>query len=167
MPLQTEFDRFEAAARVARPIGQCLHAAMSAMRKADARAAAASSALAAAAEKNDKAVEEQTACAVELAALEEELIASARDGQADDLAEAVEAALKNPAAAYSHATLQAAFVRYAENKDKEKDKARPPRRGRRRPGLPRYSAARARSASQRGSCQREKHAPSPPRQTQP
>ena len=60
-----------------------------------------------------------------MAALEEELRASARDGQADDLAEAVEAALKNPAAAYGHATLQAAFARYAENKkDKDKDKDR-------------------------------------------
>ena len=42
------------------------------------------------------------------------------------MADAVEAALKNPAAAYSHASLQAAFVRYAENKDaesrKDKDK---------------------------------------------
>ena len=68
---------------------------------------------------------DQEASATELAALEEELRASARDGQADDLADAVEAALRNPAAAYSHATLQAAFARYAENrKDAESRKDR-------------------------------------------
>ena len=124
VPLQTELSRLEAAARVARPIGQRLDAARSAMRKSEARTAAAASALAAATEKNNKAMEEQTACAVELASLEEELRASAKqDGQADDLAEAVEATLRNPTAAYSHATLQAAFARYAENKkDKDKDK---------------------------------------------
>ena len=123
VPLRTEHDRLEAAARVARPIGQRLDAARSAMRKADARAAVALSALAAATEKDAKAVGQQTTCAAELAALGEELRASARNGQVDDLAEAVEAALKNPAAAYSHATLQAAFARYGENK-KDKNKVK-------------------------------------------
>ena len=76
----------------------------------------------AATERHDKAAQHRTVCGEEFAALEEEL----RDGQAgnqvDDLAEAVEAALKNPTAAYSYATLQAAFARYAENKDKERGK---------------------------------------------
>ena len=121
-PLQDELRRLEAAARVARPIGQRLDAARAAMSKAEARVAAMLTALTAATEKNVRAMADQEASATELAALEEELRASARDGQTDDLAEAVEAALKNPAAAYSHATLQAAFARYAENKkDKDKD----------------------------------------------
>lgn len=89
----------------------------------------------AATERHDKAAQHRTVCGEEFAALEEEL----RDGQAgnqvDDLAEAVEAALKNPTAAYSYATLQAAFARYAENKkdkergkDKESDAARTPQK---------------------------------------
>ena len=86
------------------------------MSRAEVRVAATMAALTTATEKNVKALADEATCATELAALEEELRASARDGQADDLADAVEAALKNPAAAYSHASLQAAFARYTENK---------------------------------------------------
>ena len=86
--------------------------------------------LAAATERHDKAAQHHAACAEELAALEEELRTGQADNQVDDLAEAVEAALRNPAAAYSHATLQAAYARYAENKmgkgKGEKDAARSP-----------------------------------------
>ena len=122
-PLHAELERLEAAARVARPIGQRLDAARSAMRRAEARMASTGTALAAATERHDKAAQHLAACAEELAALEEELRSGQADNQADDLVEAVEAALKNPAAAYSHATLQAAFARYAENKkDKVKDR---------------------------------------------
>ena len=129
-PLQAELERLEAAAREARPVGQRLDAARAAMRRAGARLESTAAGLAAATERHDKAAQHHAACAEELAALEEELRTGQTDNQVDDLAEAVEAALRNPAAAYSHATLQAAYARYAENKmgkgKGEKDVARSP-----------------------------------------
>ena len=110
------------------------------MSRAEAHVAATMTALTAATEKNVKALADRATCATELATLDEELRASARDGQADDLADAVEVALRNPAAAYSHATLQAAFARYAENKkDAENRKDRD--RGQRGAPAPAKAAA--------------------------